>query len=202
MPNNRPICVVDDDEATRDALVWLFSTRDHEAVAFESGEAFLADYHPDKFGCIVLDVRMPGISGLEVFEQLKTHSYQPPVIFLTGHGDVPMAVGALKGGAADFIQKPFNDNQLVDMTERCLAEDEQARTRWAAKQSIETRLGHLTPREREVMKLIIAGKLNKVIADELDISMKTVEVHRARILEKMGVKTAVELASLLGGTET
>ncbi|MEW9899067.1 response regulator [Chitinivorax sp. PXF-14] len=199
MSNERPICIVDDDQDTREALAWLFSTRAHETVAFDSGEVFLADFNPDKFGCILLDVRMTGMSGLEVFDALKAQPYHPPVIFLTGHGDVPMAVNALKGGAADFIQKPFNDNDLVDMAERCLERDAEQRRRWHARQGIEARLAQLTPREREVMKLIIAGKLNKVIADDLDISMKTVEVHRARILEKMGVKTAVELAALLGG---
>ncbi|XZG70880.1 response regulator transcription factor [Chitinibacteraceae bacterium HSL-7] len=197
MNPNRRIAIVDDDDALRDALVWLFSTRNHEAQGFASAEALLADYSPDRFGCLVLDVRMPGMTGIELFEKLKTYAYLPPVIFLTGHGDVPMAVAALKSGATDFVEKPFNDNQVVDLVERALAQDASSRTARAAKDEVEDRLATLTPRETEVMKLILTGRLNKQIADDLSISMKTVEVHRARILEKMRVKTAMELAALL-----
>ncbi|WP_148714145.1 response regulator transcription factor [Chitinolyticbacter meiyuanensis] len=204
MSLNRRIAVVDDDDALRDALVWLFSTRNHEAQAFASAEALLADYSPDRFGCLILDVRMPGMGGLELFEKLKEYTYTPPVIFLTGHGDVPMAVSALKGGATDFVEKPFNDNDIVDLVEKALSADATHRDEWHAKSQVEGRLSALTPREREVMKLILTGRLNKQIADDLSISMKTVEVHRARILEKMHVKTAMELAALLrdAGVET
>ncbi|GAA5784168.1 DNA-binding response regulator [Chitiniphilus shinanonensis] len=197
MNPNRRIAIVDDDDALRDALVWLFSTRNHEAQAFASAEALLADYSPDRFGCLLLDVRMPGMGGIELFARLKEFTYVPPVIFLTGHGDVPMAVSALKGGAADFVEKPFNDNDIVDLVEKALADDATHRDAWHARSQVEGRLAALTPREREVMKLILTGRLNKQIADDLSISMKTVEVHRARILEKMHVKTAMELAALL-----
>ena len=205
MPSNpNRIAIVDDDDALRDALAWLFSTRDHEVQSFASADAFLKDYSPDRFGCILLDVRMPGMSGLELFEKLKEYAYLPPVIFLTGHGDVPMAVGALKDGATDFVEKPFNDNDIVDLVEKSLLADQEHRSQWQAKNAVEIRLESLTPREREVMALILTGRLNKQIADDLSISMKTVEVHRARILEKMHVKTAMELAALLrdAGVET
>ncbi len=178
------IAIVDDDDALRDALAWLFSTRDHEVQAFASAELFLADYAPERFSCLILDVRMPGMSGTELFERLKEYAYTPPVVFLTGHGDVPMAVAALKGGAADFIEKPFSDNEIVDLVENCLRADTARRNQWQARHAVEIRLSTLTPREREVMKLILTGRLNKQIADDLSISMKTVEVHRARILEK------------------
>ncbi|MBM3115998.1 response regulator transcription factor [Jeongeupia naejangsanensis] len=199
MPSNpnRRIAIVDDDDALRDALAWLFSTRNHDVQPFPNAEALLADYTPDRFSCLLLDVRMPGMSGLELFQKLREFPYLPPVVFLTGHGDVPMAVGALKDGATDFIEKPFNDNDIVDLVERSIAADALKRTQWQAKNAVEARLESLTPREREVMKLILTGRLNKQIADDLSISMKTVEVHRARILEKMHVKTAMELAALL-----
>lgn len=197
MNPERPIGIVDDDDAIRDALSWLFSTRGHQVSTFADAETFLATYQPENFGCLLMDVRMPGMSGLEAFARMKEHSYCPPVIFLTGHGDVSMAVGALKQGAADFVEKPFSDNDIVDLVERCLTQDTEHRRAWQTRTSAEARLSHLTPREREVMKLILVGRLNKQIADDLSISMKTVEVHRARTLEKMRVKTAMELAALL-----
>ncbi|MFC7420642.1 response regulator transcription factor [Iodobacter arcticus] len=200
MNPDRRIAIVDDDDAIRDALVWLFSTRNHRADSYASAEALLADYTPERYGCLLLDVRMPGMGGLELFDRIKEHPYCPPVVFLTGHGDVPMAVGALKQGATDFVEKPFNDNDIVDLVERCLVNDATKRGIWQVKMQITKRLGTLTPREREVMKLILTGRLNKQIADDLSISMKTVEVHRARILEKMQVKTAMELAALLRGS--
>lgn len=197
MNPERLIGIVDDDDAIRDALSWLFSTRNHTVRAFADAESFLAAYQPESFGCILMDVRMPGMSGLEVFSKIKESAYCPPVIFLTGHGDVPMAVGALKQGAADFVEKPFSDNDIVDLVERCLTQDAERRQAWQTRETAEARLAQLTPREREVMKLILVGRLNKQIADDLQISMKTVEVHRARTLEKMQVKTAMELAALL-----
>lgn len=195
---NKPtVWIVDDDEAMRDALAWLFESRHHGVACFASAEAFLAQFDPMQAGCLVLDVRMHGMSGLALFEKLMTLAYAPPVIFLTGHGDVPMAVTALKQGAADFVEKPFSDNQLVDLVERWLQVDAQKRADYIRRQDTATKLATLTPREVEVMQLILLGKLNKLIADDLAISMKTVEVHRARIFEKMGVKTAVELAQRL-----
>jgi two-component system response regulator DctR len=193
--------IVDDDEAIRDALSWLFESRGVSAAAWPGAEAFLADYREDMQGCLVLDIRMPGMSGPELFDALTARRLTLPVIFLTGHGDVPMAVAAIKKGAYDFIEKPFNDNDLVNRVIEALAIDASRRKLQASRASLASRLETLTPREREVMQLILAGKLNKQVADELDIAMRTVEVHRARVFEKMGVRSAVELAGQLGGAQ-
>ena len=189
--------IVDDDEAIRDALTWLFRTRQVACRAWESAEAFLEAWQPDWRGCIVLDIRMREMSGLECFEALREQGNTLPVIFLTGHGDVPMAVGALKKGAFDFLEKPVDDNALVDRVIRALAADARRQASEASQATVATRISQLTPREHEVMRLVLAGKFNKVIADELNISMRTVEVHRSRVFEKMGVRSAVELAQLL-----
>ena len=189
--------IVDDDEAIRDALTWLFRTRQVACRAWESAEAFLEAWQPDWRGCIVLDIRMREMSGLECFEALREQGNSLPVIFLTGHGDVPMAVGALKKGAFDFLEKPVDDNALVDVVIRALATNARHQANQETQATVATRLAQLTPREHEVMRLVLAGKFNKVIADELNISMRTVEVHRSRVFEKMGVRSAVELAQLL-----
>lgn len=189
--------IVDDDEAIRDALSWLFRTRNVAARAWASAEDFLAAWQPDWQGCIVLDIRMREMSGLECFDALLERGNTLPVIFLTGHGDVPMAVGALKKGAFDFLEKPVDDNALVDVVIRALATNARHQANQETQATVATRLAQLTPREHEVMQLVLAGKFNKVIADELNISMRTVEVHRSRVFEKMGVKSAVELANKL-----
>lgn len=189
--------IIDDDEAIRDALEWLFKTRGVACRAWPSGEAFLAAWQPDWRGCIVLDIRMQGMSGLECFDTLLARGCELPVIFITGHGDVPMAVSALKKGAFHFIEKPFNDHDLVDLVEKALAVDRDRQRAAASRETIEARLATLTQREREVMELILEGKYNKVIADDLSISMRTVEAHRSRIFDKMDVRSAVELAQLL-----
>lgn len=191
------VFIVDDDEAIRDALSWLLQSRGVEAQGFESAETFLNLWTPDMGGCLLLDIRMSGMSGLDLFDRLREVQARLPVIFLTGHGDVPMAVGALKKGARDFVEKPFNDNDLVDRVIEALEWDAQRRADEAGLADLNARLELLTVRERQVMELVLAGKLNKVIADELGITMRTVEVHRAHVFEKMGVKTAVELAQLL-----
>ena len=191
--------IVDDDEAIRDALIWLFKSRKVAAYAWSSAEAFLADWREDMRGCLVLDVRMEGMSGLELFDLLCEKQSQLPVIFLSGHGDIPLAVAAVKKGAFDFVEKPFNDNELVDRVIRAMASDASRKAPDPHAATVAARLNQLTPRERAVMERILAGKYNKVIADELNIAMRTVEVHRARIFEKMGVKSAVELAQLLPG---
>jgi two-component system, LuxR family, response regulator DctR len=189
--------VVDDDAAIRDALSWLLRSRGVRARCWESGEAFLSAWSPEMVGCIVLDVRMDGMSGVEAYEQLLERGCVMPVLFLTGHGDVPLAVAALKKGAFDFVEKPFNDNHLVDRLLEALRSDEALRRAREAKASVAERLAHLTPREREVMDRILAGEYNKTIADALEIAVRTVEVHRARVFEKMGVRSAVELAGLV-----
>ncbi|NMG33384.1 response regulator [Azoarcus sp. TTM-91] len=189
--------IIDDDEAIRDALQWLFKTRGVATRLWPSAEAFLEAWQTDWPGCIVLDIRMDGMSGLECFEALLTRGNRLPVIFVTGHGDVPMAVAALKKGAYHFIEKPFNDNDLVDLVEQAIAHDDENRQAAADRGTVEARLATLTAREREVMDLILEGKFNKVIADELAISMRTVEAHRSRVFDKMKVRSAVELAQML-----
>lgn len=190
--------IVDDDDAIRDALAWLFQSRGVQSAVWPSAEAFLADFRHDWGGCVVVDVRMGGMSGLDLFDELQRRGCTMPVLFLTGHGDVPLAVATLKKGAYDFIEKPFNDNDLVNRVIDAMQVDGVLRARRATEASVQSRLAGLTAREREVMARILVGKFNKVIAEELNIAMRTVEVHRARIFEKMGVKSAVELARLLG----
>ncbi len=189
--------IIDDDEAIRDALTWLFKTRDIASRAWPTGETFINAWRPDWRGCIVLDIRMDGMSGLECFDALLARGNQLPVIFITGHGDVPMAVGALKKGAFDFIEKPFDDKHLITQVEKAIEHDTTQHRAATARDTTETRLATLTAREYEVMNRILEGKYNKVIADELAISVRTVEVHRARVFDKMQVRSAVELAQLL-----
>ncbi|SIQ71570.1 two component transcriptional regulator, LuxR family [Aromatoleum tolulyticum] len=189
--------IIDDDEAIRDALQWLFKTRDVACATWPSAESFLEALQPGWRGCVVLDIRMEGMSGLECFDVLRQRGNQLPVIFITGHGDVPMAVAALKKGAFDFIEKPFNDSDLVDIVMRALEIDANNQRAEATRETVEARLALLTAREQEVMELILAGKFNKVIADELCISMRTVEAHRSKVFEKMEVRSAVELAQLV-----
>jgi two-component system, LuxR family, response regulator DctR len=189
--------IVDDDAAIRDALSWLLRSRGVSAQAWASGEAFLAGLSQQMRGCIVLDVRMGGMSGIEVHDQLVDRGCRMPVIFLTGHGDVPLAVAALKKGAFDFVEKPFNDNQLVDRVIEAMRSEEALQQELAAEAGLSAKLAQLTPREREVMGRVLAGDHNKTIADALDIAIRTVEVHRAHVFEKMGVRSAVELARLL-----
>lgn len=198
---NPKIYVVDDDEAIRDSLRWLFESRGYRVETYDSGEAFLAGYKVDSPGCVLLDVRMGGMSGIQLYDKLRTRNFSLPVLFLTGHGDVPMAVEAMKSGAVDFIEKPFNDNKLVDRVEVYVKRNAREREARVQRETVTARLAALTAREREVMEHVLAGKLNKVIADELDISMRTVEVHRSRVMEKMGVRSAVELAQLLSAAE-
>lgn len=189
--------LVDDDDAIRDALGWLLRSRGVASRSWNSAEAFLADYHPGMRGCLVLDIRMDAMSGPELFARVRAQGCRMPAIFLTGHGDVPQAVDAIKKGAFDFIEKPFNDNELADRVIAALRADEELSSAAASAAGIEARLASLTVREREVMERVLAGKFNKVIADELNIAMRTVEVHRSRVFEKMGVRSAVDLAQIL-----
>jgi len=189
--------LVDDDEAIRDSLSWLLQSRNIDCLTYPSAESFLDAWTPALAGCILLDIRMDGMSGPELFNLLRERGSLLPVIFLTGHGDVPMAVSALKNGAFDFVEKPCNDNELVNRVIEALKLDENQRAAASSADSVNARLDKLTTRERQVMELVLAGKLNKVIADDLQISMRTVEVHRSNLLDKMGVRTAVELAQIL-----
>ena len=189
--------LVDDDEAIRDALEWLLKSRGLPCASYDSAERFLAAWSPAMTGCVVLDMRLSGISGLDCFDQLRERGSTLPVIFLTGHGDVPLAVTTLKKGAFDFFEKPFNDNDLATRVGEAIDLDQRQRAANATVDSVKNRLSSLTTREKQIMELVLAGKYNKVIADELNISMRTVEVHRANLFDKMGIKTAVELANLL-----
>ena len=189
--------LVDDDDAIRDALAWLLTSRGIPNATYDSAESFLAAWTPAIRGCVVLDMRMTGISGLDCFDQLLERKSTLPVIFLTGHGDVPLAVNTLKKGAFDFFEKPLNDNELATRIEEAMALDASQRAANATVDSVKARISTLTTRERQIMELVLLGKFNKVIADELNISMRTVEVHRANLFDKMKVKTAVELANLL-----
>ncbi|MBC3808410.1 response regulator transcription factor [Undibacterium seohonense] len=192
--------IVDDEEVLRDALLWLARSRQIEAKTYANGEVFLATIDQGlvfaKEGdCLLLDVRMAELSGTALFDILSTRqlTQRLPVIFLTGHGDVPMAVDSLKRGAFDFFEKPFNDNALMDRVEQALQQSIKA----GEAHQVQLRLQSLSQREHEVLELILQGKMNKNIADELGISMRTVEVHRAHIFDKMQIKSAVELAGLL-----
>lgn len=187
------IYVVDDDEAMRDSMSWLLEGEGYRVSCFDSAASFLKARHDAMRGCLVLDVRMPEMSGLELHERLDALGSRLPIIFVTGHGDVPMAVSALQRGACDFIEKPFHNEDLLARIERALELDAQLSARRQRDDVIAHRLEQLTLREREVMDLVVAGRLNKQIADELQISMKTVEAHRARVMEKMGVRTLAEL---------
>jgi two-component system response regulator DctR len=198
--NSPLVYLVDDDAAIRDALAWLLRSRGIQSRTWDSAEAFLQDYQDTMSGCLILDMRMVGMTGLELYELLIARGCAMPTIFLTGHGDVPLAVRTLKRGAFDFIEKPFNDNELVDRVLEALKHEESRLWRDADRSQLAERLATLTEREKEVMACILAGKLNKMIADELHIAMRTVEVHRARIFEKMGVRSAVELAQLLSSS--
>ena len=202
------VFIVDDDAGVREALAWLLRSRRLPSEAFDSGDAFLAfldrqgpHWRPTQPGCVLLDVRMPGTSGLALFETLIERELLSslPVIFLTGHADVPTAVDAVKRGAFDFCEKPFSDNALVDRVEQALQQSTQTLEGARARQSLQHRLAELTDRERDVMRLVIEGLPNKLIADQLQISVRTVEVHRARVFDKMAVKSAVELANVLRG---
>ena len=200
---NATVYIVDDDASVREALAWLLRSRRLLSESFESAEAFeaamamrAAQRQPS---CLLLDVRMPGMSGLALFDRLAVRGdlVAMPVIFLTGHADVPTAVDTVKRGAFDFCEKPFSDNALVDRVEQALAQSAQHLAQLSQRSDLEVRLSELTDRERDVMDLVVAGLPNKLIADQLDISVRTVEVHRSRVFDKMQVKSAVELANLL-----
>ncbi len=201
--HNATVYIVDDDASVRDALAWLLRSRRLFSETFDSAESFDArvsgGFVVRSPSCVLLDVRMAGLSGLAMFEKLIVYGLQPilPVIFLTGHADVPTAVAAVKQGAFDFCEKPFSDNALVDRIEQALAHSANALTQHDQSSSLQARLEALTEREKSVMKLVVGGLPNKLVADQLDISIRTVEVHRARVFDKMGVKSAVELANLL-----
>lgn len=190
------IQIVDDEEPIRDALSFLFSSRGLVTTTWASGEAFLEALPGIDVSCVILDVRMGGIGGPETYDALRALGCTAPVIFLTGHADVPIAVQALKAGAFDFLEKPFNDNQIVDLAIAAIASHQSQQSQSGLEAELVRRRASLSSREEDVLQLILAGAMNKQIAERLGIATRTVEVHRSRILSKMGAKNAVELASI------
>lgn len=197
MTENKPtVFVVDDDPGVLDSLRFLLMSVGIDAETYSSAHEFLEAYDPDKPGCLVLDVRMPGMSGLELQQELVSRGSPLPIIFLTAHADVPMAVTAVKRGAADFLQKPFRDQQLIDKIQHAIDENARLREELADHNQIAARIASLTPREKEIMALVIEGKPNKVIANELGVSQRTVEIHRARVMEKMQAASLAQLVQM------
>ena len=199
IPKKGNIYVVDDDEAVRDSLQWLLEGKDYRVRCFDSAESFLSRYDPREVACLLVDIRMPGISGLELQDRLIERKSPLPIVFITGHGDVPMAVTTMKKGAMDFIPKPFKEEELLGVVERML---DQAREAFADFQHAANRdalMGKLTARESQVLERIVAGRLNKQIADDLGISIKTVEAHRANIMEKLNANTVADLLKIALG---
>ncbi|MCK5308994.1 MAG: response regulator transcription factor [Zetaproteobacteria bacterium] len=190
------VFLVDDDQAVRDALVLLMETAQFNTESFDSAEAFLGVCDPDRPGCLVLDVRMPGMSGIKLQEELAARGIVIPIIFLTGHADVSMSVQAFRSGAIDFMEKPFDENILLERIQEAIRLDLSNRKALDKQAKAESRLASLTPRENEIMWLIVAGKANKEIAAELDLSHRTVESHRGRIMEKTGARSLPDLVEL------
>tara|TARA_B100000519_G_C14258444_1_gene446281 strand:+ start:4330 stop:4956 length:627 start_codon:yes stop_codon:yes gene_type:complete len=191
------VYVVDDDEAVRDSLELLLKSDGKPVKTYESATAFLKDYSDKMAGCIVLDIRMPGMDGMELQKKLNEKHSILPIIFVTGHGDVPMAVDAMKEGAVDFIQKPYREEALLEKIEAALKQDLEQRKSLDEKQEIIRRIKSLTPREHEIMDRMIAGQANKVIAIELEISQRTVEIHRSRVMHKMGTHSLAHLVRMV-----
>jgi two-component system response regulator FixJ len=187
------VYLVDDDEAVRDALGMLLKSIGLEFEAYASALEFLEHFDASRHACLVADIRMPGLSGLELQERLNEQRAEIPIIFITGHGDVPMAVSAMKSGAADFLQKPFRDQELIDRIHKALAEDRRRRLFRAEDDEIRARIASLTPRENEVMRRVVRGQANKVIAMDLGVSQRTVELHRARVMRKLKMRSLAEL---------
>jgi len=199
IPKKGTVYVVDDDEAVRDSLQWLLEGKDYRVRCFDSAESFLSRYDPREVACLIVDIRMGGMSGLELQDKLVERRSPLPIVFITGHGDVPMAVDTMKKGAMDFIQKPFKEDDLVSLVERML---DSARESFSNHQNAANRdalLSKLTGREAQVLERIVAGRLNKQIADDLGISIKTVEAHRANIMEKLNANTVADLLKIALG---
>ncbi|OVZ60566.1 DNA-binding response regulator [Pigmentiphaga sp. NML080357] len=192
-PQSSTVFIVDDDEAVRDSLRWLLEANGYRVRAYESAERFLAEYDPEVIGVLIADVRMPGMTGLELQEQLLAKKSTLPIVFVTGHGDVPMAVSTMKKGAVDFLEKPFNEADLRQIIANMLEQAHARAADEATRRGHEALLARLTVREQQVLERIVAGRLNKQIADDLGISIKTVEAHRANIMEKLQVTTVADL---------
>jgi two-component system response regulator FixJ len=198
MKNKTPlVMIVDDDPGVRNAMRLLLRSVKLECALYASAQEFLTAFDPTQPGCLVLDIRMPGMSGMELQQQLNMMGAVIPVIFMTGHGDIPMAVEAMQHGAFDFLQKPFRDQDLLDRIQKALARDAELRKSLGEHSRIREHLEELTPREREVLDLLTQGKQNKVIAQVLGVSPRTVEIHRARVMEKMNAQSVAELVHMM-----
>ncbi|MFV0283896.1 MAG: response regulator transcription factor [Castellaniella sp.] len=194
--NSSTIYIVDDDEAVRDSLRWLLEANGYAVRSFAGGEEFLAAYDPEQVGVLIADIRMPGMSGLELQEALIARKAPLPIVFITGHGDVPMAVSTMKKGAVDFLEKPFNEADLRELVAGMLDQAHDRVREAHAQRDQQAVLGRLTAREQQVLERIVAGRLNKQIAGDLNISIKTVEAHRANIMEKLEVTTVADLMKI------
>jgi two-component system, LuxR family, response regulator FixJ len=191
------VFIVDDDEAVRNSLRLLLKSVGLCATALPTAQEFLSQYDPQQPGCLILDVRMPGMSGLELQEQLNARGAMIPVVFITGHGDVAMAVEAMQQGAFDFLQKPFRDQDLIERIQRALTKDQANHTEMSERSRVKERFDSLTPREREVLDLVTSGKPNKIMAADLGVSQRTVEIHRARVMEKMHASSLAQLVRMV-----
>ena len=201
MTKEATVYLVEDDDAVRDSLQMVLESVGYHVAAYSRADAFLEDFTTDMAGCMVLDIRMPGMNGMELQRQLNMRNSILPIIFVTGHGDVPMAVEAMQRGAVDFVQKPYREEELLGKIQQAIAADAENRADLEEKHKIIERLAELTPREKQVMELMIEGKANKVIAYDLDISQRTVEIHRARVMEKMGVRSLAHLVRMVMAAE-
>jgi FixJ family two-component response regulator len=199
IPKKGTVYVVDDDEAVRDSLQWLLEGKDYKVKCYDSGETFLGRYDPREVACVLVDIRMTGMTGLELQDRLIERNSPLPIVFITGHGDVPMAVDTMKKGALDFIQKPFDEEKLVSVVERMLEVAKESFDESLQAASRHALISKLTTRESQVLERIVAGRLNKQIADDLGISIKTVEAHRANIMEKLNANTVADLLKIALG---
>ncbi len=199
IPKKGTVYVVDDDEGVRDSLQWLLEGKDYRVRCYDSAESFLGRYDAREVACLIADIRMGGMTGLELQDRLVERKSPLPIVFITGHGDVPMAVNTMKKGAVDFIQKPFQEEALVNLVERMLEQAKDAFSDHQQSASRDALLAKLTSREAQVLERIVAGRLNKQIADDLGISIKTVEAHRANIMEKMNANTVADLLKIALG---
>lgn len=201
MENNAGVYIVEDDEAVCDSLQLMLESLGRQVKSYDSADSFLADYSQDMAGCLVLDIRMPGMNGMELQRRLNELNSILPIIFVTGHGDVPMAVKAMQEGAVDFVQKPYREQELLEKIGHAMELDEQNRSSLQQRQIILEHMEELTPREHDVMELMVEGKANKVIAIELDISQRTVEIHRARVMEKLNANSLAHLVRMFLAVE-
>jgi FixJ family two-component response regulator len=194
------VAIIDDDEAVRDSLQWLMESRNFQVLSYASADEFLSTWEPNKTACLILDIRMPGMTGVELHDELVRQGHETSVIFITGHGDVPMAVSRMKKGAVDFLQKPFDHDELCSLARDAIEREQLKRASTKKLTASQERLARLTARESQVLERIVAGRLNKQIADDLTISIKTVEAHRSNIMDKLNARTMADLMRIALGS--